>query len=205
MIQPPSARLSAVVALLAGVLWLTLTLFFPLKNAVEKGITISLGLIFFTLVIAMMTIPGIFAIYGGYSLLRKKTKRTIKTAVGATSILLATIGAGLLPGPLHSIAYLPTLLAISLPLYILWSKAIIKREELEPPRPGEFIGSGIIAAIAFVIYSTLSESIDLLYPQGNSPKKAGHLGEAAFVFGPILAAVLFYKVAIFFWIQRTTR
>ncbi|YCM43863.1 hypothetical protein V2O64_21375 [Verrucomicrobiaceae bacterium 227] len=205
MIKPNTARFTAIAALLAGTCWLAIILLPPVISIIQGETQFTLGTWLMGLLIAMISIPGGYAIYGGSSLLRKKSPQTIKVAVGSSTTLFGIIIAALLPDRLQEIVYAPAILIIALPLYIYWAKAIMKHEGLSQTRPGELIGPGTLALISFVIYLTLSGAIEHFYPRESRGEEHELLSVAALTFGPILIAVLFYKVSNFVLTKRIAK
>ncbi len=210
-----ASNVLAVIAICIGVLWIYVMLILPAFYLFTKPSDIS-DILEFLIIPPLMSALGFFSLFLGIGLLKEKSKENIKGTVGTLAVFGAFSLAGViekyiiqhLPPPLlegGGSLLIATVLAI--PAYILVSKFLMKREGLIPDSRGEFIGRGILFIIAFQI-CMVGNVISFTYlPVG---QRDAHIEifpwELIRGFAPILAAILFYKLAIHFLkIKTATR
>lgn len=177
----------AVIAVCVGAWWCFTTLFYPISQIWATGAsdpTPWLGLF----VIPMMIIPGAMAFCYGIGILRKVTKERIKGSVGALAIFGAFWTAVYVDKLLPERSNMLSLLigaVIMLGAYIGISNLLFKSEKMQISGKEDFIGSGILTLLSFLIWLSLNELLERYYDE------AGLLGFLA----PVLIAWLFYKMA----------
>lgn len=199
------ANLLALVALTGGSFWLVNVLWPPLVVAWSNGFE-WLDSLFFLVVILMMALPGGLAIVFGVRLFRAKCARNIKNVVGIITVGLVLVLAfgvidGLLPAmPVEEGAGLMALLLASIMgafLYAWLATWTLRASGYPVDRVRETLGRlpFVLIAIQIVLVGW-----DLL--QNYAPKKDGstHVMETgwglASLIGPIIVAVLFYKISL---------
>jgi len=152
----------------------------------------------FTILSIITTIPGWFAVYFGFRLIKEKSKKNIKGTVGVLAILGVLcldvfIEWWVLPNHIGKpISFLLITIAAIL-LYIPVSRFLMVRVGLTPKPKGEFVGRGIISVIAVQIWLAGTE-IAKIY----EPKELWGIVFALYAFGPIIIAWVFHNVAMRF-------
>jgi hypothetical protein len=151
------------------------------------------------LLFSLLSIPGIIGAYYGFRLIRDKNKKNIKMTVGLLLLFCAFVVLAvavdvfdnLIEIKFMSFALIATI--ISIPFYVALCKILMKREGLTPIK-GEFIGKGLITLIAWLVYFCCSELLRL-FDLANLEKQS-FLLSLVVVLGPIIVAMLFYKLAM---------
>jgi hypothetical protein len=202
-----ASNILAVIAICIGAFWIYGMLILPAYHLFTKPSDAS-DILFSLLFFPLMSTFGFFPVFFGIVLLKEKNKENIKGTVGALTVfgasslamfiennIIQQLPPQILEGGLS--IFIATLLAI--PAYILVSKFLMKQEDLTPDSRGEFIGKGILFIIAFQMWMVGSSSFEAYGPvaQGYSYLKKEPWNLIGFV-APILAAILFYKLAIHF-------
>jgi hypothetical protein len=176
----------AIIAIGVGACWCFMTLFHPISRIWASGISDPipwLGLF----VIPMMIIPGAMAFCFGVGLLREVTKERIKGSVGALAVFGAFWAAVYIDKLLPERSNMLSLLLgaiVMIGAYVWISVLLFKSEKFKISGKKDFIGTGILTLLSFLIWLSLNEMLEQYYDE------AALLGFLA----PILIAWLFYKL-----------
>ena len=150
---------------------------------------------------AILTLPSMLAAYFGYRLVRNVTEENIKWGLGTLTAMLAfwlwyEIDAFVKSVVHEYVANTPSLLLATLtviPLYVFVCAAVLKREGIPVGRYRSLIGKPAIFLVALQIWSL---GIDIHRAYGYREGEVTFISPFLGLFGPIIAAWVFYKVAM---------
>ena len=183
-----------------GMIWVLFILLMSCLGFIEKatdlvGFLVSL---FYIICLLVFALPGILAIYFGFRLIRQKSKKNIKRAVGALAVFGAFLFFPILNPYWEYLKEIPDLLLllvgsfIMIPVYVAISKFLMKKEGLIPEQ-GEFIGKGIVGLVSWVLCLACFQ----LFTQNKIPDdNLDKPWQAILSLSPIIIAFVFYRICI---------
>jgi hypothetical protein len=166
-----------------------------------------LGVLFWLFFMPILLLPGAFAMYFGYRLMRRPDETSIKQGVGSLAVLVTLfIGfavPSLLPETLEEqvptgLFLLPAAVLV-LPLYAVVARHLLRREGLEVPGGLRIFGRTGVFLIALLIFSEGSALAGLHHPLQEPTFWSGVV-----FFSPIVAALAFYKLGLY-WVGASPR
>ena len=153
-------------------------------------------------------VPAFMLLHYGWELVAEVDKTNIKGCIGGTVIFaflwLALFVNNHISEKIAEISFTLFLIGTLFMfwIYVILSKLAMKKANLIPDEKGEFIDRNIISILAILVCFSFSEMVVVIAPdETNSPLYLEPPWGSIANFGSILAAIIFYKAGVHFFVK----
>ena len=189
-------KVVAIFAIVVGGTWIWYTFIIPVSRTAFEPFDIIISL----LMLPLLSVPGAFAVFYGLKMFKTPDQTNITRSIGVfvyfAAGFLAT-EASLLVDEKHSNSlYGVTLIVVSLallPVYVKLSGILMRWAGLSANSLSDFFGHPSAVLLSIGVWSALNGITVMFYP--STELDPGILSSIV-VFGPVLVAIVFYKLFV---------
>ena len=194
-------KLLAGADVIVGLCWIVALLIVPLCAKLASGeFEVGWQALFAVALVIWLCLPAGFVLWAGWRLWKQTDRSTIKYGVGTLLTCLGLFAVFQLyhwTGAFGNMLDLLAALCIGLPVYVILSKALMRRMGIPVVR-GEFFGRGILQLAAFLLCLSLSDTLRILQPRFGEPVE---MVDSLAFFGTILVPFLLYRLSVRCWVR----